>query len=305
MSDRSESIPRHGAVPALLRSGKVGIRRNSYELTKRDRSSPPDDGRMRERVQAQKHAGNTSDTSRSLLLDYVPVEWLDLRTPMNEIAQFRPRRAGPEATIQDAVAQGIPNFLSSNTRPFWTAASLPVGAGIPDLIAASYAPQVFALAQLERSNPYLLAYLRAAGRARVETIAARIGVSIASASREVGELVAARVILSVSATAFVLSPVWREILPEIITIEVKVSNWKSAVRQAARNRIFSHRAFVALPAAVATRIRNEAIVRQLGLGLIAVSEDNTVTLLRKPRRKRPIVWAYYYLVASALAKSGN
>lgn len=224
-------------------------------------------------------------------------------TAMKQIVQYRARRAGPEAGIQDAVAQEIPTLLPSNASPVWTAASLPVGAGIPDLVAASYSPQVFALAQLERSNPYLLAYLRAAGPARIETIAARVGISTLSASRQVGELVAARVILSVSATAFVLSPIWRDILPEIITIEVKVSNWQSAVRQAARNRIFSHRAFVALPAAVATRIRNEAIVRQLGLGLIAVWEDNTITLMRKPRRHRPIVWAYYYLVASALAKS--
>jgi len=205
--------------------------------------------------------------------------------------------------MQDAVVQGIPNLWSSDSNPVWTAASLPVGAGIPDLVAASYSPQVFALAQLEKSNPHLLAYLRAAGPARIETIATRIGVSTRSASRQIGELVAAQVVLSVSATAFVLSPIWRHILPEVITIEVKVSDWQTAVRQAARNRIFSNRAFVALPAAIATRIRKERILSQLGLGLIAVWGDNSITLLRKPRRRRPIVWAYYYHVASALARS--
>jgi hypothetical protein len=205
--------------------------------------------------------------------------------------------------MQDAVARGIPQLWSSDSTPVWTAASLPVGAGIPDLVAASYSPQVFALAQLEKSNPYLLAYLRAAGPARIETIAARIGVSTRSASRQVGELVAAQVVINVSKTAFVLSPIWRHILPEVITIEVKVSDWQTAVKQAARNRIFSHRAFVALPAAIATRIRKERLVSQLGLGLIAVWGDNTITLLRKPRRRWPIVWAYYYHVASALARS--
>jgi hypothetical protein len=205
--------------------------------------------------------------------------------------------------VQDAVARGIPSLLQSTANPVWTASCLPVGAGMPDLVAASYSPQVFALAQVERSNPDLLAYLRGAGPVRIETVAARVGISIRAATRQIGELLTAEVILSVSATAYALSPVWRDILPEIVTIEVKVADWQTAVAQAARNRIFSHRSFVALPGNVATRIRREKIVRQLGLGLIAVWPDRTVTLLRQPRRRRPVVWAYYYHIASTLARS--
>lgn len=224
---------------------------------------------------------------------------------MERIIQFRPRRPGPEAVIQDIIARRIPHLFSMDHGCIWTAASLPVGAGIPDLVVASYSPQIFALAQLRDSNPYLLAYLRAVGPVRVETIAQRTGISVRAASQQVADLLEAQVILRLSARTFVLSPAWREILPEIVTIEVKISDWRRAVRQAARNRIFSHRSFVAVPARVAARIRTEAIFKQLGLGLISVSENSTVRLLRRPRRRRPTVWAYYYGVASAVARNSN
>jgi hypothetical protein len=42
---------------------------------------------------------------------------------------------------------------------------------------------------------------------------------------------------------------------------------------------------------------------QLGLGLLSISENNAVTTLRKAVRRKPLVWAYYYRVALALAKS--
>jgi DNA-binding Lrp family transcriptional regulator len=180
---------------------------------------------------------------------------------------------------------------------------VPLGAGIPDLVVVSYYPQVFALAHVDLSDAQILAYLRAVGRARLETIAERLGTSAKTIERRLAGLIDAEAIVTASANTFLLAPLWREILPEIITIEVKVSNWQKAVGQAARNRIFAHRSFVALPSIVAERIRTESILSQLGLGLLSVSEDKSVTILRKARRRQPVVWAYYYRLASMLARS--
>src|SRR5574340_1365744 len=94
---------------------------------------------------------------------------------VNNVVHYRSRRPGPEAEIQDVVAQRIPTlFPSSLASDFWTAASLPLGAGIPDLVIASYHREVLALAAIEIDDSEILAYLRAVGRAKLETIARRL-----------------------------------------------------------------------------------------------------------------------------------
>lgn len=222
-------------------------------------------------------------------------------TDSANVTQFRPRRQGPEVLIQDIVAGNIPELFSPGSHS-WTAASLPLGAGIPDLVVVSYYPQVFALSNVELTDAQILAYLRAVGKARLETIAERIRTSPKRVSTRLSGLVDAEAI-ETSANSFSLSPLWRQILPEIITIEVKISNWQRAIEQAARNRIFSHLSFVALPNKLALRIRTEPLLRDLGIGLISVFEDATATVITQPRRTRPTVWTYYYRIASLLARS--
>ncbi len=217
------------------------------------------------------------------------------------VTQFRPRRQGPEALMQDIVADQIPELFCPGVHS-WAAASIPIGAGIPDLVLVSYNPQVFALANIEISDAQILAYLRAVGKARLETIAQRMGTSPRKLSDRLACLVDAAAI-ETSANSFSLSPPWRQILPEIITIEVKVSNWQRAVEQAARNRIFAHLSFVALPEKVAQRVRKEFVFGKIGIGLISVSDDGTATIARKPRRSQPTVWTYYYQLASLLARN--
>jgi len=217
------------------------------------------------------------------------------------VTQFRPRREGPEAVIQDIVACQIPELFSTSPDS-WTAASVPLGAGIPDLVVVSYNPQVLALATVELSDAQILAYLRAVGKVRIETIARKVRTSEKKLRPRLTYLIEASAIEN-SSNTFSLSPAWRHILPEIITIEVKVSKWQRAVEQAARNRIFAHLSYVALPAKIAQRIRTQASLGNLGIGLISVSEDGAASVIKKPRRTRPMVWTYYYQLASILARS--
>ena len=54
---------------------------------------------------------------------------------------FRPRRRGPESVIEDCVIEHLPALFGS-MHPAWMAGSVPLGAGMPDLIVASYQPLV-------------------------------------------------------------------------------------------------------------------------------------------------------------------
>jgi hypothetical protein len=226
----------------------------------------------------------------------------NMQTHASEITQFRPRRPGPELRIQETVEARIHTILGTTASDIWTAAGLPLGAGVPDLLVASYHREVLALAKVDISHSEILAYLRVVGRARLETIAERLGMPERATQKRVEALLDARV-LSVSGDVFALPPQWREILPEIVTIEVKVSDWRRAIGQAARNRIFANRSYVAVPQRVAERIRTEPMFGQLGIGLVGVSEEKTVRIFRKARRRQPVVWAYYYKLAAVLARS--
>lgn len=219
----------------------------------------------------------------------------------NTTKQFRARREGPEAYIQDVVVNNLSRLLNP-TMDRWTAASLPLGAGIPDLVVVSYEPQVFALANIELKGAEILAYLRAVGKARLGTITERIGGSPGILSRSLNNLVEAEAVMS-SSNTFSVTPIWRQILPEIVTIEIKVANWQKAIEQAARNRIFAHMSYVALPERVSQRVRTEQVFRTLGIGLISVADDGSAITIRKPRRRCPAVWTYYYQLASILARS--
>ncbi len=220
------------------------------------------------------------------------------------VAYFRHRKRGPECVIENTVANRIPNLFTSEANTLWTAGSPSIGAGMPDLVAVSYEPQVFALAQVEMPTTHILAYLRAVGGARLETIIGRTGIPQKTTLRYLNDLVEVEAIARVDDT-YSLLPVWRQILPEIVTIEVKVTNWKRAIDQAARNRIFSHRSFIALPDIIAKRIRLEPSLRKLGIGLLSVGDDHTVSVVRRSRYHKPRVWKYYYEIAFLAAKYGK
>lgn len=216
------------------------------------------------------------------------------------VTYFRSRKLGPEILIENAVASQIPNLFPDRKHPKWTAGSLAIGAGMPDLVVVSFKPQVYALAHIEMPKEHILAYLRAVVRARIETISERIRQPEETIIRCLKGLVEIEAV-SKDASTFSLSPTWRKILPEIVTIEAKVTNWRRAVEQAARNSIFSHRSFIALPAPIAQRIQAEPLLKKLGVGLLSVSDNKKVSILRHSRLRSPRVWTYYYKLASITA----
>ena len=216
------------------------------------------------------------------------------------ITFFRQRRPGPEMSVENAVACQIPNLFRSDEYPLWAAGSPAIGAGRPDLVVVSCEPAVYALANVEMPTAQILAYLRAVGRARPKTISERIGKPVEVIIKHLEGLQEADVV-SVSADVYMLCPSWRNILPEIVTIEVKVSDWRKALSQAARNRIFAHRSFIALPADVANRIRKQPVLGKLGIGVLAVGEQDEVKITREARRRKPRVWTYYYQLAHIVA----
>ena len=218
----------------------------------------------------------------------------------DDVTYYRQTRPGPEALIEAAVARSLGGILARSANPTWMAGSLPLGAGMPDLLAVTWEPRVLALADPSIADASILAYLRAVGCARLDTIVKRLGRSSANVSSVLEGLIGAAVLVRDSGR-FALEPVWRHILPEIVAVEAKVSDWRRAFAQAARNQVLSHRSFVALPDSVARRAVADDTSRALGIGVLGVADDGSVEVLRKAVSQRPRVWAYYYQLAHQVA----
>ncbi len=213
-----------------------------------------------------------------------------------DVKYFRPRKPGPEVKLEDAVVKQASLLFPNDSPTSWMAGSLPLGSSMPDLVIITYDPQISILSSLEMPDAYILSYLRSVSRARINTISNRIRGPQEKILQCLEVLVKAKAVLSNSST-YSLSPSWREILLEIITIEAKVKNWKSAVDQAVRNRAFAYRSYVALPDKIATRVKKETVFSRFGIGLLAVEDNDDVNIVRRARRHQPRIWTYYYQLA--------
>ena len=218
-----------------------------------------------------------------------------------QVTYFRERTPGPELAIEDAVAANVKSLLFSEEEVLWSGGSLSVGAGRPDLVVVSCVPDVYALVQGDMATAQILAYLRAVREAKLDTIANRIRKRREIIVRNLDELLEIDAIRTNDST-FTLSPKWREILPEIVTIEAKVMDWQRALSQATRNRIFGHRSFIALPDQIAERVSGDRLFQKTGVGILGVDDKGDVRIVRDGSRRSPRVWAYYYQLAVVIAK---
>ena len=222
------------------------------------------------------------------------------------VTHFRPRRGGPEARLEDALLVEMPNlFPPRSGESQWVGGGVPIGAGLPDLVSVWYEPHVASLADLPMTDGRVLAYLRAVRQAHVTTIATRLRCSPRSIEGALDQLLNIDAVLLNGTDVYSLSTAWRNLLPEIVTIEAKVSNWRKAVQQAARNCLFANRSFVAMPSHVARRVRREIEFSTFGVGVIAVDDSGCAKIARKAPRCRKSVWTYYYMLAFLTARHSH
>lgn len=77
---------------------------------------------------------------------------------------------------------------------------------------------------------------------------------------------------------------------ELIAFEAKLRDWRRALHQAYRNTTFARRAYVVMPAAVASRVQvHRADFELRRVGLIAVGHDGLTILIAAQRIEDPLL----------------
>lgn len=216
------------------------------------------------------------------------------------VTHFRARRPGPELDVEDAVIQQTRTLFPSVGPESCAFSSMRIGAGLPDLIYLGYEPAVTAISEIDTDAAQVLAYLRLIPRALLSTTAKRLGKPREEVSLWLEQLTEASAV-NLSGGTYSIAPEWKRILPQVISIEAKVSDWKRAFDQAARNRIFSWKSYIAVPAALAKRLRYEPMFSNSGIGILSVT-DHDVCIVKRARAGQPRVWRYYYQLAFIVAR---
>lgn len=122
---------------------------------------------------------------------------------------------------------------------------------------------------------------------RLSAISERIKSSTIKVQESLDKLKRSKLVDQTNAGAYHLTD-WRCFIPsEIITIEAKLQNWKTAIQQASYYRTFSDFSYVAMPSRTCTNEDLTNSCKELGIGLISVFNKGKPTLSIKAKRNCP------------------
>lgn len=217
-----------------------------------------------------------------------------------KITYFRRPIEGPERQMEELITASIPEAFNLKSHFTWVGASAPIGAGRPDLVIVTYKPEIFLLPDSRGLTTELLSYLYSVRKAQFTTIKNRMKKPDHIVFSQLQDLVDARVVVEKEGK-YSLSTEWQSILPDITAIEVKVSDWRRAIQQAARNRVLAHSSYIALPANIAKRAMSDSAVSSMGLGILEIDQNDRVRVLKVARKSKPSVTSYYFKIAAFVA----
>lgn len=117
----------------------------------------------------------------------------------------------------------------------------------------------------------------------------RVGVTAQTLRFWLKQLLEARLIQASGADSFVLGS--RFVIPEleICSFEFKLQNWRRALYQATRYRVFSHRVYVVMPPeSMNPALENLALFRRLNVGLVSHDRAGQTRAILQASKKPPI-----------------
>lgn len=215
------------------------------------------------------------------------------------ITYVRPGRSGPEEKIENTTILNMAKLIKSEGNLLWIGGSVPLGAGIPDIVAAIFKPPLLNLARTTKANISILSYLRTTGFAKKDTIVRKLLLSSRAIESQLEVYQEIGAIQKIN-NAYCMQDSWKNLISEIVSVEAKVSSWKRAANQAIRNKLFSHYSYVAFPTKVANRVKSKDIFKDNGLGILGIKGD-TMVLVKNARKSSIFIWEYYYKLAHYIA----
>ena len=203
-----------------------------------------------------------------------------------------------EDNLISVVLERIRFFFNSDN--IIAATEIPIGAGIVDIVAGQIInakSQTYEL--LDGMESYMISLLHYKQRLSLFTISRKANLSPDKTLAILQQLVDKGYIQTTNNCYLrVRLPIDR-----VIAIEGKLKNWKKALQQANRNRLFATQSFVALEARYARpALQNLDLFKHYQVGLVIVSSEGNLQIVYRPRLTKPITPIMPIIAQASLLK---
>ncbi|WP_421527903.1 hypothetical protein [Mycobacterium sp. THU-M104] len=217
-----------------------------------------------------------------------------------------------EAEMTQLVASQIGRLMPPGGAHV-VAREVPAAQGIADVVAVRF--DIDALHQRFESgvgpitSPLrvrVLNLLRSDRPVRTSTLATRLGTSATALTRSTLGPLADLGLVELHNDTVRSSGAWRPVPAHITAVELKLSKWRDALRQADNFAISADRAWLVLDAArSAAAVRESAFIASFGVGLAVIASTGELQVIAPPRGRRPERWLRALMAEQAWAAAQN
>jgi hypothetical protein len=141
---------------------------------------------------------------------------------------------------------------------------------------------------------------------RTSTLAARVGTTPTALTRSTLGPLADLGLVELRTDTVRATGIWRPVPAHITAVELKLSKWRDALRQADNFAISADRAWLVLDAArSAAAVRESAFIATFGVGLAVIKSTGELRVVAPPRGRRPERWLRALMAEQVWASAQN
>lgn len=188
-----------------------------------------------------------------------------------------------ETDLTRYILDFLPKYFRGTAQCFRSSVEVSVGGAIADVVAVMWDEPLVSPPPLSVRDSVVLATLRRLGPTRVDILEGRCGLHRgALRTGDLDRLEELCLVCRGPGGRVSLATDWARRI-HIIAIEVKLRDWRSAIRQAQRYLRYADEAFVALPDRTAQRLGGALKSFQCGnIGLLSVGPELTIKVPAAP-----------------------
>jgi hypothetical protein len=187
---------------------------------------------------------------------------------------------------------------------------MPAGQGVVDLLAVDFNDHVLSRRVRAGLGPIelplrieILSYLRPDRFLSLERLARRVGSNPRALTRSTLRPLAELGAIELEATRARATGAWIPVAKRLTAVELKLSKWRDAARQADNAAWAADRSWVVLDARRAgAALRNRDYFAEFGIGLAVVDSVGVLRVMERPRRSRCVPWLRAWLGELAWAR---
>lgn len=215
-----------------------------------------------------------------------------------------------ESEMVDPVEALVARLMPGRARPAYVLREMPAGQGVVDLLAVDFDDEVLSRRVRAGLGPIelplrieVLSHLRQDRFLSLERLARRVSSNPRALRRSTLRPLAELGAIELEPKKARATGSWIPVTKRMTAIELKLSKWRHAARQADNAARAVDASWVVLDARRAgAAIRNREYFTEFGIGLAALDSSGVLRVVQRPRRSRCVPWLRAWLGELAWAR---